>query len=277
MKTIQHIIVLGIAFTSNISYPLQLQALPVNNHLANNHFASVKFIPPPPPPDRSATGSRGGAASRGCKATNQTLTALVPTYEHTLNQGKQLVDPPITQVWGLTNSENPNFFFFVPYNASSIADIEFVLKDETIKKGQTLYRTSLTPPKSPGIISVNLPASVTSLQMGKMYHWFFKVKVKCDETQLITLDYVEGWVQRVNQNSTLEEQLKQSSLQEKTALYAENGIWYDAIASLVELRLSDRQNQTLLTKWKTLLNSVGLEEIANQQLIDCCKPLNQDN
>jgi hypothetical protein len=269
MKILQLSIALGIVLTSNISYPLKLQALPVNHH-----FASVKFIPPPPPPDRSAAGSRSGAASRGCDAGSQTVTALVPTYQQTLNQGQQVV-VPITQVWGLTNAENPNFFFFVPYNASSIANIEFVLQEKTGNKSTTLYRTYLTPPESPGIMSVNLPPTEASLQVGKMYHWFFKVRVQCDKKQPTKLDYADGWVQRVNQNSTLTEQLKQAEIPEKATLYAVNGIWYDAITSLAELRLTNPQNEPLLAKWTTLLNSIGLEEIANQPLINCCKSRTQ--
>jgi len=271
MKNLQLTIALGIAFTSNISYPLQLQALPVNHHLA-----SVEFIPPPPPPDRSATGSRSGAASRGCDAANQTVIALVPTYQRTLDQGTQAV-VPITQVWGLTNAENPKFLFFVPYNASSIANIEFVLQEQTQNKSQTLYRTYLTPPESPGIISVHLPPSQASLQVGKMYHWFFKVRVQCDQTQPTKLDYADGWVQRVNQISTLTEQLQQAALEQKATLYAANGVWYDAIMSLAELRLTTPKNETLLAKWTTLLDSVGLEEIANQPLINCCKPSLNNN
>ncbi|MBE9199444.1 MULTISPECIES: DUF928 domain-containing protein [unclassified Nodularia (in: cyanobacteria)] len=271
MKNLQLTIALSIAFISNISSPLQLQALPINHHLT-----SIEFIPPPPPPDRSAAGSRSGAASRGCDAANQTVTALVPTYQQTLNQGTPAV-VPITQVWGLTNTENPNFLFFVPYNASSIANIEFVLQEQTENKSKTLYRTSLKPPESPGIISVNLPPSEASLQVGKMYHWFFKVRVQCDQKQPTKLDYADGWVQRINQNSTLTAQLQQATLPQQATLYAANGVWYDAIMSLAELRFSNPQNETFLAQWTTLLDSAGLEEIANQPLINCCQPSLKNN
>ncbi|MBD2249941.1 DUF928 domain-containing protein [Nostoc parmelioides] len=265
MKILQLSIALGIVFTSNISYPLKLQALPTNHHLA-----SVKFIPPPPP-DRGAAGSRSGAASRGCEIGNQTVTALVPTYQNTLNSDQQSV-VPITQVWGLTNAEHPEFFFFVPYNASSIKNIEFVLQAQTDSKNKTLYRTNLTIPESPGIISVHLPQNEVSLQVGKMYQWFLKVRVQCDQKQPLRLDYTNGWVQKINQNATLTAQFKQAELEQKVTLYATNGVWYDTVKSLVELRLSNPHNQSLRKQWQTLLNSVGLEQIANQPLINCCKP-----
>lgn len=264
MKNLQLTIALGIVFTTNISFPLQLQALPVNN------LTSVKFIPPPPPPDRSATGSRSGAASRGCDAGDQTVTALVPTYEHHLSQDKKEIIP-ITQVWGLTNTAHPNFFFFVPYNTTSIVNIEFVLQQETQNQTQTLYRTYLIPPKAPGIINVHLPPSEVSLQAGKMYHWFLKVRVQCDEKQPPKLDYTDGWVQKINQNPTLSAQLQQATMAQKANIYAENGLWYDAIINLAELRFANPENETLLTNWTTLLHSVGLESIANQPLLNCCQ------
>ncbi|WP_414544120.1 DUF928 domain-containing protein [Nostoc sp. CCY0012] len=272
-RNLQLTLVLGVILISYISYPLKLQALPVNPL-----STSVKFIPPPPPPDRSAAGSRSGAASRGCDAGNQTVTALVPTYQQTLNQGKQEV-VPITKVWGLTNTERPYFFFFVPYNASSIDNIEFVLQEQTNNNSKTIYRTDITPPESPGIISIHLPVNeVSLLQIGKMYHWFFKVRVQCDPKQPLKLDYVNGWVQRIHQNSQLTEQLQQATPLQQVTLYATNGVWYDAIMSLAELRLTNPQNENLLAKWTTLLHSVGLKEIANQPLINCCKPrLNNTN
>lgn len=269
MKKHQHKIqfatALGMALIANI-YSMQLQAMPVPTRVV-----SAKFIPPPPPPDRGATGSRGGAASRrGCDANNQTVTALVPMYEQTISQGKQ-ESVPITKVWGLTNLEHPELLFFVPYQMSSIVNMEFVLKDETSNTSQTLYRSFLTSPESPGIVKVRLPASVTPLQVGKMYRWFFKVKVKCSPRQPIALDYVEGWVQR-NQNAALTAQLKQTTPEQKLVLYAENGIWYDALMTLAELRFANPSDRNVLAKWISLLNSVGLNELANQPLINCCQP-----
>ncbi|MBW4617486.1 MAG: DUF928 domain-containing protein [Desmonostoc vinosum HA7617-LM4] len=266
-QKIQFSTALGMLLISNMFYHMQLQALPIPTH-----FASIKFTPPPPPPDRGAAGTRGGTASRshGCSIDNQTITALVPMYEQTVSQRKEEFIP-ITKVWGLTNLEHPYFLFFVPYKISSIANIEFVLKEETNNQSQTLYRSFLTPPASPGIIKVDLPTT-TPLQIGKMYQWFFKVKVKCNPRQPITLDYVEGWVQRVSQNSALTEQLKQATPQQKVTLYAANGIWYDALMTLAELRFANTKDESLLAKWISLLNSVGLEKLANQPLINCCQP-----
>ncbi|MBW4565770.1 MAG: DUF928 domain-containing protein [Mojavia pulchra JT2-VF2] len=221
----------------------------------------LKFSPPPPPPDRGAVGDRGGAASRSCSVGNQSVIALVPVYEQTLKQGQTEV-VTVNKVWGLTVSEHPTFWFFLPYNKSQINTIEFVLKDESIKPSQTLYRTTVKAPEIPGIVSVGLPATTSPLQAGKMYHWYFKMKGICDSQQPVQREYqeyVEGWVQRVNPNPRLANSLKQATPQQRVGLYAENGIWYDALTTLAELRLAKPQDTTLATDWTNLLNSVGLE------------------
>jgi hypothetical protein len=239
-----------------------------------------KFSPPPPPPDRGAAGDRGGAASRGCGVGNQSVIAIVPVYKETLNQG-QTETISVTKVWGLTTKEYPTFWFFVPYQKSLIDSIEFVVKDESGKLSQTLYRTVVTIPETPGIISIPLSATTPSLQVDKMYHWFFKIKIICNPQQPPEREYVEGWVQRVNLNPKLVNSPTQETPQQSVKLYAENGIWYDALTTLAELRLAKPQDPTLAVEWMNLLKSVDLENLAKQPLIKCCQandtsPLNID-
>ncbi|BAZ10257.1 hypothetical protein NIES4071_20720 [Calothrix sp. NIES-4071] len=221
----------------------------------------IKFTPPPAPPDRGAAGTRSGAASRGCSS-DQPMTALVPVYEETTVQAS-----PITKVWGLTTAKLPTFWFFVPYQKASIKTMEFVVKDETSKPSQTIYRNFVTPPSAPGIINIKLPSSVKQLQVGKTYNWFLKVKVDCNQQLPAQLEYVEGWVQRVNPNSKLVSSLSGATPQQKVALYAENSIWHDALTTLAELRLDKPKDTTLMADWNGLLKSVGLENLANQPFV----------
>ena len=256
-------VVLNITLLGSIIYCPAVWALPVTlNH------ASIKFIPPPPPPDRGAAGDRGGAASRGeCGSGNDSLTALVPVYEETLNQ-KQTAGISVTKVWGLTTAAHSTFWFFVRDRKSAIASMEFAIKDETTQPSQTIYRSAVNPPSNPGIINVSLPETTTPLQVGKIYHWFLKVKVNCDPQQPAKLSYVEGWVQRVNPNSSLSASLKQATPQQQVALYAENGIWYDALTAAAKLRLEKPKDASVIADWTSLLKSVGLENLANQPLLN---------
>ncbi|MBD2533690.1 DUF928 domain-containing protein [Nostoc flagelliforme FACHB-838] len=225
--------------------------------------ASILFNPPPPPPDRGVPGDRGEGASRGnCSTLGLPLTALVPSYKQRLNQGAG--ETTITQVWGLTSVEQPSFWFYIPYKQSSIQGIEFVLQTD---KNKTIHRAEISAPPVPGIVRVQLQNNKVFLENDKLYHWFFKVKVICNPKQSVTLDYVEGWVQRVNLNVALRDQLKQSSPQQQAAIYAKNGIWYDALTTLAELRLTGSQDSGLTEDWKNLLKVIQLEKIATKPLI----------
>ncbi|MBD2410259.1 hypothetical protein FACHB389_15095 [Nostoc calcicola FACHB-389] len=226
--------------------------------------ASIRFNPPPPPPDRGAPGNRGEGASRGeCTQGGLPLTALVPSYEQQLNQGaNQTVT--ITQVWALTSTEKPSFWFYIPYQKSSINAIEFVLQTD---KNKTIYRQNITVPPVPGIVRVQLQSQENILETNKPYHWFLKLRVVCNSQQPTTLDYVEGWVQRVNLDVSLREQIKQSSLHQQAAIYAKNGIWYDALTSLAELRLTNSQDSQLTEDWENLLKEIKLEKLATKLLI----------
>ncbi|MEO0971443.1 MAG: DUF928 domain-containing protein, partial [Cyanobacteria bacterium J06639_18] len=108
-------------------------------HFRNN---PLKFTPPPPPPDRGAAGVRGGGASRGCGNAKQPLMALAPDYQQTINIDREEIIP-VTKVWGLTTAKYPTFWFFIPYDKSSITTMEFVIKDESQRPSTTLYRTFL--------------------------------------------------------------------------------------------------------------------------------------
>lgn len=239
-------------FTSYLNSPLALQA----------KSAPIRFNPPPPPTDRGAPGNRGEGASRGeCVVGNIPLTALVPSYEQRFNQSG---GETITQVWGLTSVEQPSFWFYVPYNKSFIQTIEFVLQN---KDNKTIYRTNISIPTSPGIVRVPLKDTPTSLEVDKEYHWFFKVKVACNPNQTVTLNYVEGWIKRVNLDTASRQRMKEASAQQRLAIYALRGIWYDTLTTLAELRLASPQDSALVQDWKNLLKAIGLEKVSTQPLL----------
>ncbi len=230
---------------------------------------AIGFTLPPPPPDRDAPGRRGGGAGRSCAVGEQSVTALVPEYKQTLGQAD------ITKVWGTTIAERPTFWFDVPYEKDAIAVLEFVLQDTSIP-AKAIYRTSVTPPNAPGIISIRLPASMPPLEVGKSYNWFFKVRLQCGSGTAVkpqlTKEELYGWVQRLSPSATLTSQLKQAKPQQRATIYAQNGIWFDAVTALAEQRLATSQDPRLTQDWKALLQTVGLEKLATKPLIQCCQP-----
>jgi hypothetical protein len=265
------IVALITAIFSSIAY-----LLPIKAQLTTSGSSDINFTPPPPPPDRGAAGDRGSAASRGCGNGEQSLMALAPDYQQTISL-KQKETIPVTKIWGLTTDGYPTFWFFVPYDFSSITEMEFVIKDESQKPSKTIYREILKKPEKPGIISVSIKEAIEEpLQISKTkhqtkYHWFLKLKVKCSPQQSVESKSVDGWIERVNLNSQLAKRIEQATPLQKAALYAENGIWHDALTTLGEARLSQPNNASLFTNWTSLLKSEELDKLANYPLVNCCQ------
>lgn len=226
---------------------------------------------PPPPPGRSTPGSRGGGAGRSCGVGNQTITALVPEYQQMLPEGGS-----ITKVWGTTIAEHPTFWFDVPYEKGAIVSLEFILQDNS-HPAKDLYRTTVTPPDTPGVISIHLPETVSPLETDKLYQWFLKARLQCTSSQpnvkaSVMQNQVYGWIQRISSSADLAVQLNQASPQEKVNLYIQNGIWFDAITTLGDLRLVNSSDTDLAKTWNSLLQAVNLEKVATKPIVPCCQP-----
>lgn len=266
------ILAIALVFSTTLQYPSQVTAqtkpstttkpvtkLPVPTQ-ANPQ--PVFMMPKPPDGLSPVSGRRSGMGSRNdCPAVETPLTALVPFQERVANNKANTSIS--ADVWGLTTSERPTFWFYVPYSNMSA---EFVLQDSEeneIYKQQNIALTAKS-----GVIGISLPSTVASLQVGKTYRWF--LKVRCDQQQKTSVPiYVEGDIQRVKLNPGLEQQLQSTSNpRQKIAIYAANGIWFDALTNLGKLRLANPNDASLVADWQSLLRSGGLDNIVDFPLVN---------
>lgn len=105
-----------------------------------------------------------------------------------------------------------------------------------------------------GMVNVTLPETV-SLEDETRYRW--TVIVNCPEGQKSEI-YARSFIRKTSRES-LEQQLNQKSAVSQAAIFAENGIWYDALGHLLNAEASEKQtSQEALT---TLLDQgvPGLE------------------
>ncbi|GAA6621717.1 DUF928 domain-containing protein [Scytonema sp. NUACC26] len=205
-------------------------------------------LPPLPKEISSPTGRRfGGARRTGCpKDVELQLAALVPATEP---------QPTVTNVWSLTSVERPILWFYTPYNKSSNYPADFELLDE---ESNPIYKTAISLPDKAGVIGVPLPP----LTVKKPYRWF--LNVYCDRQQQETPIFVEGVVQRVELSQAIKEQLQKADPIQQIAIYANNGIWHEAVTILAQLRQKNPNDTTLAEDWKELLTSVGLTQFSDQ-------------
>lgn len=206
---------------------------------------AISFTPPPLPNRGLPKGRARGGASRGqmCQVTSQPLTALVPT---------QQIDSMDT-VGGLTISEAPTLWFYMPYTLQENDLVEFVLQDE---QQNTVYQTALAQDQLKGdVVGVPLSKGKIALKTDQLYHWYFLVY--CEKDNPI---FVEGWIQRISLKPELERQIQTATPRDRIALLAANGIWYDALAQLATLmRELPSQDTTLVKDWDSLLESAGFQ------------------
>lgn len=246
---------------SSLSYALPLAhvgvtVLPATMGIAISLLPSNATAAPvnfklPKPPNRGASGNRQGAASRGdCEPTPERLTALVPEYKKAV-QGKKVP----SQIWGLTATERPMLWFYQPYAKAAISNIQVILRDEANPSNKVVYRASLPPAQTSGIQGVAL--TDVPLEGNKTYHWYLKLTMNCTTPEPI---FAEGWIQRVKVAAPL-----------SLAMSAEQGLWYDAIASVAKLRQTKPNDPALMQDWTDLLKSIELESLASQPFVKQAK------
>lgn len=225
---------------SNVALTLALASLTI-------FPTSVKSLPEPPPapppPGNPVPGGTYGPPPQ-CKSTAKILHALIPQK----NLGSLLIGQ------GLTTSQYPTFWVYVPYAPEDISSGEFSLHN---RRGQTLYRTSFSLPKTSGIVSIQLPLEQKyALEDGQFYHWYFTINCGSNTSSKPDL-VVDGWVRRVALTPDYERQINT----------AQPDIWYDALTRLANLRLTSPQDDKLKKDWNNLLNSVGLDQLVQEQLV----------
>ncbi|NJL19852.1 MAG: DUF928 domain-containing protein [Leptolyngbyaceae cyanobacterium SM1_3_5] len=211
----------------------------------------IIFNAPPPPTDQGAPRGRSqGGASRGNCEQYQSLRAIVPSSEG--------------RVWGLTASEHPTIWVYLP-SALTATAIEFVLQDAT---DQEVYRTQFTADTQPGLIRLAVPETAPAIEPGIPYFW--TLAIYCNPARPSDSVFVQGSVQRSPLTPEQQAQLVAATSLERSRLYAAFGFWYDALTTLADLRQTDPTQAE--TAWNELLQQVGLEAVADQPIASCCTP-----
>lgn len=197
------------------------------------------------PPSRGLPGRREGGGTRGgCAQTSIPLTALMPDSN-----------------FGRTTAIAPKLYWYVP--DAGVENAEFVLLDQF---GNEVYTATLPVAETEGVIELEIPAEngESLLQQGEDYHWFFSLV--CNPLDRSGDIFSEGWIQRVEPDAALNEQLATATPIEQVSIYAQSGIWHDALSTVLDLRRNEPTNTTYETAWQNLLESVGLGAMVDQQL-----------
>jgi hypothetical protein len=120
--------------------------------------------------------------------------------------------------------------------------------------------TILPSPTQGGVHHVALEDLSLSLEKGKAYQWFVTLVVDPDRRSNDVI--AGGRIELVDTPSQVVDSAPQTSAEDLTKLYAEAGLWYDAIRSISREIDSQPDNGALKHIRSTLLKQVGLDELS---------------
>lgn len=204
------------------------------------------------------------------KSNPDTVGAATRSSHSCLNQQKITSLLPSNQL-GLTLKKHPVFFWHIPSSSAKIA--QFTLLTQTSDGyEEVVYETNLDLPEKTGIISFTLPEQVESLKANTNYRWF--LTIICDNKDYSKNPYVQGIVKRIPPELPSSQSPKKEDLLTTATIYAQTGIWHDALTSLVKLRCQKPNDTLVKSHWLQFLDSVGLNEIASEPLINYCSQQN---
>jgi Domain of Unknown Function (DUF928) len=216
------------------------------------------------PPRRGIPGRREGAGTRAPQTHNSQTTPL---------QTLRLMPLIPEDQFGVTISNTPTFFWYVPNTSAKTSQFRLV---NTLDDQEVLVETIPLTGKA-GVMSYQLPAPITELlTLGKEYKW--QVSLVYDSENPAANPFVEGVVQRVEPNLALTEAItKTRDVRGLAILYAQQGLWYEALQILAEHRCDRPDDFASKVGWASLLKSVRLGEFAQAPLTDACTPFKTTN
>jgi hypothetical protein len=196
------------------------------------------YVPPQLP--ASKHGGPKGRVGGGARSDDDlpTLAALAPDHV------------------GLTAQAQPSLFWYLSSTTTSPIEVVIMNPQQTAP----LFVKRFHPPFTPGIQRVRLAEYDVSLATGVPYQWF--IALIPEPTQRSKDIVARGDIERAKPPEALQTRLAQAREGEAPALYAEAGLWYDALTALADLIEATPQETQFRQQRAALLKQVGLKEVA---------------
>jgi len=191
------------------------------------------------PPMRGAPAARIGGATRGIGDTTLDLAVLAP--DHT----------------GLTTKAQPTLYWYVSKAVPARLEVT-VINDAAIDPA---LEQEVAAPHQAGIQSIDLAKTGTKLEPGVEYRWF--VSAVADPGQRSNDVVASGTIQRITPDDALQTKIAGANEGSLARIYAEAGVWYDAIDALSRMIAKSPNDSELRSHRAALLEQVGLQDAAN--------------
>jgi hypothetical protein len=200
---------------------------------------NVPVYKPPKPTRGSFPRNLTGAATRGRGGSDAPLVvALAPDH------------------LGLTVNEQPNLYWYL--EKDSAIRVDFTLIDE--ESVNPLLEITVAGPLRGGVHTVRLADHGLSLQPGRWYEWSVAVLTGGRDPSDDRIS--RGFITRTQVPANLTRELDARGPEAAVSIFAESGLWYDAITAL-SVGIETQANKAPLRRARAaLLEQVGLAPVA---------------
>lgn len=207
--------------------------------ISSTTVAPTSPVPTYKPPLRGAPASRVGGGSRGVDSGGAPRIAVLAP-DHT----------------GLTAQEQPDLYWYLSKPVATKLEIT-VINDQAI---QPLVEAKLDTPTQAGIQRLRLRDLRIHLKPGIEYRWF--VGMVADPRQRSSDIIASGTIMHNVPPPDLMQKLAKADKRAMPFIYAEEGYWYDAIATISELIAANPGDAAARRQRAALLEQAGLDEPA---------------
>lgn len=188
------------------------------------------------PPPRGAPSVTVNAGTRGIAFEVPALLVLAPDHP------------------GLTTQEQPTLSWYI--SRPTTAKVELTLHREN--EAKPLLTSSLPGVSRAGIQSIRLAKEGVKLELDVEYEWVVALVV--DPGNRVKDVVASGVVKRVPATAALRQALAAQPAAQ-ASLYAEHGLWYDALQTLLERWEANPSDALPRDQLKDLLDQVGLTRV----------------
>ena len=194
-------------------------------------------------PLRGAPATRVGGGTRSVGTKPMTVLVLAPNET------------------GYTTHDKPTLYWYVSQPLEHPVELTLISLESLDAASKPAVELKLNPPTRPGVHPLSLAEHNIALKPGVEYQWF--VAAVNNPSQRSNDVVAGGTIKRVAETDAVHARLKDAPAASRPALYAGEGIWYDAIDELSRQIAAQPSNRQLREQRAALLEQVGLAEAAS--------------
>ena len=194
------------------------------------------------PPRVGAPAGRVGGGTRGPGGSLPVLFVLAP--DHT----------------GLTTQEQPVLYWYISAPTTQAIELT-VISEQAVRP---LLEIRLPSPAQAGVQRLRLAEHGVRLASGVQYRWFVALIPDADNRSQDVI--ASGGIERTEPSAALQAQLVQAGKADAPFIYAQAGLWYDALAA-ISAQIEAAPANTLVRQQRAeLLAQVELAEVAAYEM-----------